>query len=171
MMKPMAMHNGNRAILQNRLLTEPFALSPTLEKISVKDRRLSHIDRKITRKARITPQFIAIEANKLRTREIVMSCGSVPFEEPLNAIILAKYKVTKSQTMNGPFLSPNFLDAKAFTFSKLYTCLFSLLVEAEDEQRAGVGTKDKNNSGLQVSFSNCVWKICLLSCPVFRFNS
>jgi len=125
MMKPMAMHNGNKAILQDRLLTEPFVLSPTLEKMFLKDRRLSHTDRKITRKARITPQFIAIEINKLRTTEIVMSCGNVPFEEPLNAIILAKYKVTKSQTMKGPFLSPNFLDAKAFALFQIVLLMLS----------------------------------------------
>ena len=134
-MKPLAMHNGNNAILQNTLFAEPFLFNPTLEKMSFKDRRFSQIAKKITRKARITPQSIVIDINKLRAIEIVISCGNVLFEEPLNAIIVAKYRVTKSQTMRGPFVSANFLDVKVFPFFRLYTRLFILLARDHKRQK------------------------------------
>ncbi len=53
--EPIAISNGNKAMLQSTLLTEPVLLNPTLEKISSRDRRFSHKAKKITRKTRSIP--------------------------------------------------------------------------------------------------------------------
>jgi hypothetical protein len=49
------MNNGKKAKLHNTLLAAPFRLKPTLEKMSLKDRRFSHTAKKAIRKTRSTP--------------------------------------------------------------------------------------------------------------------
>jgi len=101
-------------------LVEPFLFNPKPDNISFRDRFFSQKAKKMTRKTRTTPQGIAILINKLKTSDIVISCGNAPPDELLNRIGIMKHKVTKSQTINGPFVSPNFLDDIAYPFMKPY---------------------------------------------------
>ena len=64
----------------------------------------------MTRKTITNPQGIAILINKLKISDIVISCGNDPLDELPNRTGVAKHKVTKIQTINGPFISPNFFD-------------------------------------------------------------
>ena len=105
------MNTGNKAELQNTLLTNPFPFKPTLERISFHDRRLSQKARKTMRKTRIPPQPTAIPVNKPTIMGIVTCCGNDPSEDPLNKVSATKLRVTKSQTIKGPLNSPKFLDA------------------------------------------------------------
>jgi len=60
---------------------------------------------------------MAIPISKPEINEIVTFCGNVPLEDaPLNKIGMAKYKVKKSHTIKGPFVSPSFLDAIGYPF-------------------------------------------------------
>lgn len=133
--KAIAISNGSKAKPQSTLLMEPVLFNPTLEKISLNDRRFSQNAKKINRKTRIPPQPMSIPMNKPKTNEIVMFCGTVPCEEPEppNKIGMARYKVKNSHTMKGPFVSPSFLDAmrhpipflSKFEFSLADSCFFS----------------------------------------------
>ncbi len=102
--------SGIKTNVPNKLFAEPSLFSPRPEKISLKDRFFSQKAKKMTRKTRTAPQGIPILTNKLKTSDIVISCGNVPRDELLNRIGITKHKVTTSQTINGPFVSPSFLD-------------------------------------------------------------
>jgi hypothetical protein len=78
--------NGNKAMPHNKLLSDPFLFNPTLEKMSIKDRRFSQRTKKMTKKTIIGPQLISIALNKPKTREIVTSWGSVFPEDPVDNI-------------------------------------------------------------------------------------
>ena len=105
------MNTGNKTQLQNTLLTNPFPFKPTLKRISFNDRRLSQKARKTMRKTRMPPQLTAIPVNKPKIMRIVTCCGNDPPEDPLNKVSATKLRVTKSQTIRGPFNSPKLLDA------------------------------------------------------------